>query len=384
MNKAKNIVEVIKLNKTYKDFWGREKVRAVNNLSFEVKQGEIFGLLGPNGAGKTTTIKLLLGLLFPTKGKVTIFNRSPRSIFSKTRLGFLPEESYLYPYQNAEEALTFYGNLFNLPKKICKKRVNDLIEMVGLEKARKRFIKEYSKGMARRIGIAQALINDPEFIILDEPTSGLDPIGTREIKDLILELKKHGKTILLCSHLLSDVEDVCDRFCILYSGHKICEGSVDDMLANEDIMQITSERLDSNVTKRLKQWFVKEGVHVYNMSNQKQRLEAFFLQEIEKAQKEHSKQQQRKRQLKDFVVEVQKENDKPGNLIDQLVQENLKDTDAEKEIEKEKLDTQKESKNDNVNIENLVKKEVKELKVEEKPKKKEVNQDLLNSLIDKN
>ncbi|BBM82470.1 ABC transporter ATP-binding protein [Candidatus Uabimicrobium amorphum] len=375
MSNAKKIVEVIKLHKVYKDFWGREKVRAVTNLNFDVRQGEIFGLLGPNGAGKTTTIKLLLGLLFPSHGKVTIFNQSPRSIFSKSRLGFLPEESYLYPYQNAEEALTFYAKLFNLPPKIRKKRVNDLIEMVGLEKARKRFIKEYSKGMARRIGIAQALINDPEFIILDEPTSGLDPLGTREIKDLILELKKHGKTILLCSHLLSDVEDVCDRFCILYSGHKICEGDIDTLLANEDMMQVTSEKMDADRQKRLASWFAKEGLEVYNFGNKRQRLETFFLQQIEKAREEHMEQQKSKRELKEFVSEAKKDTKGQENILEQLVKTNEPEEKPEPVVEEKAPE---------VKVEDLLKKEAPapEQKQQQEPKK-EVDQSLIESLTNK-
>ncbi|WP_372368824.1 ATP-binding cassette domain-containing protein [Candidatus Uabimicrobium sp. HlEnr_7] len=371
MSDTRKIVEVMKLHKVYKDFWGREKVKAVTNLNFDVRQGEIFGLLGPNGAGKTTTIKLLLGLLFPSHGKVTIFNQSPRSIFSKNRLGFLPEESYLYPYQNAEEALNFYAKLFNLPAKVRKKRVNDLIEMVGLDRARKRFIKEYSKGMARRIGIAQALINDPEFIILDEPTSGLDPIGTREIKDLILELKKHGKTILLCSHLLSDVEDVCDRFCILYNGHKICEGDIDTLLENEDVMQVTSKGLDPDRQKRLAHWFAKEGVEVYQLGNKKQRLESFFLQQIEKAREEQMEQQKTKRELKEFVAEVQKDQ-QPKDVLEQLVA---------KPVEKEQPKV-KEEPAPEVKVEDLIKKEQPK-STEESEVKVEVNQNLIDSLINK-
>ena len=208
------IIETVNLCKEFRDFWGRVKAKALDNLNLEIQPGEIFGLLGPNGSGKSTTIKLLLGLLFPTKGVVRIFGASARHVRNKKRIGFLPEESYLYPYQNAEEALYFYGRLFGFSREVCKKRVDDLLDMVGLTKVRKRPIKEYSKGMARRIGIAQALINDPELIILDEPTTGLDPIGTREVKDIVLQLKEHGKTVLLCSHLLADVESICDKIAI--------------------------------------------------------------------------------------------------------------------------------------------------------------------------
>ncbi len=212
------------LTKVYTDFWGRPRVRALHNLDLEIEKGEIFGLLGPNGSGKTTTLKLLLGLLFPTSGQAWVLGEPAGNVRTYQRIGFLPEESYFYRFLNAEETLDFYGQLFQIPKKERKKKMNELIDLVGLREARKRRIGEYSKGMARRIGLAQALINDPEVIFLDEPTSGLDPIGSREIKDLILELGRRGKTVLLCSHLLADVEDVSDKIAILHRGS---EGSAD-------------------------------------------------------------------------------------------------------------------------------------------------------------
>ena len=205
------VVETRNLSKVYRDFWGRQKVRALKALDLEIHKGEIFGLLGPNGSGKTTTIKLLLGLLFPTSGRALVFGREATDVSKNERLGYLPEESYLYRFLNAEETLDFYGRLFDMPAAVRRKRAAELIDLVGLNWAKRRQLKEYSKGMARRIGLAQALINDPELILLDEPTSGLDPIGTREMKDLILKLKAQGKTVLMSSHLLADVQDVCDR-----------------------------------------------------------------------------------------------------------------------------------------------------------------------------
>ena len=190
------VVETRNLSKIYRDFWGRQKVRALKALDLEVRRGEIFGLLGPNGSGKTTTIKLLLGLLFPTSGEALVFGRPATDVTKNERIGYLPEESYLYRFLNAEETLDFYGRLFDMPAAVRRQRTQELIDLVGLRWAKRRQLREYSKGMTRRIGLAQALINDPELIVLDEPTSGLDPIGTREIKDLILKLRDEGKTVL--------------------------------------------------------------------------------------------------------------------------------------------------------------------------------------------
>src|SRR2546430_1982893 len=175
------------LTKVYKDFWGRDKVRALDDLSLTIHRGEVFGLLGPNGSGKSTTIKLLLGLIFPTAGSARILGEPAGSTAINARIGFLPEESYLYRFLNGEETLRFYGRLFKIPRRELNRRVPELLDIVGLDaKSRKRKLREYSKGMARRIGLAQAMINNPDLILLDEPTTGLDPIGTREMKDLIL------------------------------------------------------------------------------------------------------------------------------------------------------------------------------------------------------
>ena len=201
---AEVVVSVRGLTKVFKDFWGRSKAHAVNDVDFDVKRGEVFGLLGPNGSGKSTTVKMLLGLLYPTKGHIEVFGQSPRHVQTKARIGYLPEESYLYRYLNSRETLDFFGNLFHLDKGDRDKRAEQLLEMVGLNQTRTRSVGEFSKGMQRRIGLAQALINDPDLIILDEPTAGLDPIGCREIKDLIIALAKRGKTVILSSHLLSD------------------------------------------------------------------------------------------------------------------------------------------------------------------------------------
>src|SRR6266566_4071170 len=224
------VVETRKLTKVYRDFWGRQKKVALTALNLEIYQGEVFGLLGPNGSGKTTTIKLLLGLLFPTDGDAFVFGKPAADVKKNERIGYLPEESYLYRFLNAEETLDFYGRLFDMPASRRRSKSQELIEMVGLARDKKRILKEYSKGMRQRIGLAQALINDPELIILDEPTSGLDPLGTAWMKRLIIELRDKGKTILMCSHRLEDVQQICDRIAILNEGELQELGEVSQLL----------------------------------------------------------------------------------------------------------------------------------------------------------
>ncbi|MGO8703478.1 MAG: ABC transporter ATP-binding protein [Candidatus Brocadiia bacterium] len=279
------VVEAVQLTKLFRDFWMRPKVKALDRVEFQVYRGEIFGLLGPNGSGKSTLLKILLGLLFPTTGRAAVFGRDPRNLAIKDRIGFMPEESYLYRYLNAEETLDFYGRLFNLPAAERRHRVELLLEMVGLTHQRKRPIVEYSKGMARRIGLAQALINDPDLIFLDEPTTGLDPTGTREIKDLILELRRRGKTVLLCSHLLADVEDVCDRVAILYGGRLRRLGSVDELLSLRAKTQITTDRLNpATIEQVVNRIHELEGPAMeVSVQTPRDRLETFFLHVVEEA-----------------------------------------------------------------------------------------------------
>ncbi|HEY8665527.1 MAG TPA: ABC transporter ATP-binding protein [Tepidisphaeraceae bacterium] len=255
------------LTKIYKDFWGRPKVTALDNLDLTIHRGEVFGLLGPNGSGKSTTIKLLLGLIFPSRGAATVLGHPADSNITKQKIGFLPEESYLYRFLNGEETLRFYGRLFGMDRRTLNRRVPELLDIVGLdEKSRKRKLREYSKGMARRIGLAQALINDPDLILLDEPTTGLDPIGTREMKDLILSLKAQGKTVLLCSHLLADVQDVCDRITILFRGkmQKLSGGtegaaSVRDVLQIRDITQVEARGLTPQQIEQVRAFIAQLG-----------------------------------------------------------------------------------------------------------------------------
>ncbi len=271
------IVETRSLSKVYRDFWGRQKVRALKSLDLRVQRGEIFGLLGPNGSGKTTTIKLLLGLLFPTSGQALIFGENATEVAKNERVGYLPEESYLYKFLNAEETLDFYGRLFSIPAHIRKQRAQELIERVGLGWARKRQLREYSKGMTRRIGVAQALINEPELILLDEPTSGLDPIGTREMKDLILKLRDEGKTIILCSHQLADVQDVCDRLAILHQGELKELGRVDALLKVRDVTQIRAKGLSVEAQDEVKAVIAKHMGTLISMDNPTSTLEELFL-----------------------------------------------------------------------------------------------------------
>ncbi len=271
------IVRTRNLQKVYRDFWGRQKVRALKSLDLEIHRGELFGLLGPNGSGKTTTIKLILGLLFPTEGEVTVFGRSATDVRKNERIGYLPEESYLYRFLNAEETLDFYGRLFNIPGKERRKRVDELIKMVRIEGARRRQLKEYSKGMARRIGLAQALINDPELIILDEPTTGLDPIGVREMKDMILRLREQGKTILMCSHRLDDVQDVCDRIAILHQGELKELGRVDSLLKVADVTEIRATGLSDDAKAAIRKVIAEHHGDLLMMDNPTTTLEELFL-----------------------------------------------------------------------------------------------------------
>ncbi len=278
-------VETFSLTKIFSDWWGRDKVYAVDDLNLQVHYNEVFGLLGPNGSGKTTTLKLLLGLLYPTKGKAAVLGGDGADPKISARIGFLPEESYLYRYLNARETLDFYGRLFGLPPKVRKMRIEALLDMIGLKAVANRPVGTFSKGMARRIGLAQALINDPELLILDEPTTGLDPIGTRQIKDLILELAKRGKTILLCSHLLADVEDVCDRIAILYGGRIQAEGHVRDLLLRSNKMQITTDAISDNTIERIKQ-LIKDEHADCEVTSPMDKLETFFIKTVEDAQRQ--------------------------------------------------------------------------------------------------
>lgn len=274
------VVETRNLSKTYRDFWGRDKKSALKPLDLDIRRGEIFGLLGPNGSGKTTTMKLLLGLIFPTSGEAFVFGKPATDVSKNERIGYLPEESYLYKFLDAEETLDFYGRLFGMPPQERARRAATLIKMVGLTHDRKRQLREYSKGMTRRIGVAQALINDPELVLLDEPTSGLDPIGTREMKDLIIDLKARGKTVIMCSHLLADVEDVCDRIAVLHQGELKELGRVEDLLRVTDITQIRAGGLPPEAYEEVRAVLARHGASNIEIGNPTTTLEDLFLEVV--------------------------------------------------------------------------------------------------------
>jgi ABC-2 type transport system ATP-binding protein len=276
-------VETFSLTKIFSDWWGRDRVYAVDDLNLQIRYNEVFGLLGPNGSGKTTTLKVLLGLLYPTKGKALCLGGDATNPKISARIGFMPEESYLYRYLNARETLDFYGRLFGLPSKVRKMRIEALLDMVGLKAVANRPIGTFSKGMARRIALAQALINDPDLLMLDEPTTGLDPIGTRQIKDLILHLAKRGKTVLLCSHLLADVEDVCDRIAILYGGKIQSEGKVKELLQQTNKKQIITGSISDTALKRIKQ-IVRDEQADCVITSPMDKLETFFIRTVTTAQ----------------------------------------------------------------------------------------------------
>ena len=274
-------VETLGLTKVYKDFWGRSKVHALVGLNLSIERGEIFGLLGPNGSGKSTTIKLLLGLIFPSAGKASVFGHAPGTPAVNQRLGYLPEESYLHRFLTGEETVDFYGRLFGLPPKERRRRTAELLDLVGLDRrARVRQLREYSKGMSRRIGLAQALVNDPDLLLLDEPTSGLDPIGTREMKDLILHLKSQGKTILLSSHLLADVQDVCDRIGILDRGRLKEIGRVRDLLLLRDMFEFRVRNVTPQAREAMMAALKGAGAQLVSAEHPTTTLEDLFLRVV--------------------------------------------------------------------------------------------------------
>jgi ABC-2 type transport system ATP-binding protein len=248
------VVETWNLNKIYRTgFWLNQKVQSLTNCSLSVQQGETFGLLGPNGAGKTTLLKILLGVIRPTNGRAVLLGKPIGDRATKQRVGYLPENAYFYDFLTAWEFLTFVGGLFQISKPILNKRIATTFDLVGLDQktVKKKQLRQYSKGMLQRVGMAQALINDPELVFLDEPMSGLDPLGRYQVREIILSLKEQGKTIFFNSHILTDVEQICDRIAILARGELLCVGSLEEILGRADVYQVI---IKGGEAEQLKQW----------------------------------------------------------------------------------------------------------------------------------
>jgi len=256
----------------------RQRVTAVRNLNFEVRPGEVYGLLGPNGSGKSTTLKILLGLVTPNQGRAMIFGRDSRDYHSRAAVGFLPENPYFYKFLTAAETLRFYGNVCGLRGATLNKRIDELLALVGLEEARDRRIGGFSKGMLQRIGLAQALVQDPLLIVLDEPTAGVDPAGSHQIRDLILDLKKRGKTILLTSHLLEQVQEICDRVGIMARGEMIREGALEDLVSVKNQTEFIIENLSPEVRLQIEQLVQKSGSNLLSSRQPQRSLESVFLE----------------------------------------------------------------------------------------------------------
>ena len=282
-------VEGENLSKVFKDFWGRNKVEALNDVDVTVPKGAIFGLLGPNGAGKSTLIKLILGHLYPTGGRLAIFGKRPRDIAVKQHMGYLPERSFFYKHLTAAEILKYFGMILNLSREQISSRTEQLLEMVGLEAAGDRMAGEFSHGMGRRLGLAQALLNDPDLLILDEPTAGLDPVGCREVKDLIITLGKRGKTVLLTSHLLSDVEDVCDEIMLLYGGQVQTHGKVGELLRDRKRLRLEFPAVSDQTLESARAALAEEiPAETIVADSPIENLESYFLKMVaERERQEH-------------------------------------------------------------------------------------------------
>jgi ABC-2 type transport system ATP-binding protein len=254
--------ETVGLTKRYPLTWKRKVLVALDKLDLQIKPGEVFGLLGPNGSGKSTTIKLLLGLIVPSDGEARIFGMPPETLEARRRVGFLPENPYFYGFLNGDETLRFYGKICGVTGAKLDKRIEDLIELVGLQNGRERPLRSYSKGMLQRIGLAQAMIHDPEILFLDEPTAGVDPLGSSQIRDLIIRLKKMGKTVIFSSHLLEQVQEVADRVAIFSLGKKVLEGSLDSLLTENQSTQINIPAdLSAEQQERLRAAISQAGIY---------------------------------------------------------------------------------------------------------------------------
>ena len=279
--KAEPAVALTGVTKVFPVPFQRRSVVAVRDLNLEVAPGQIYGLLGPNGSGKSTTLKIILGLVTPTRGQAQIFGRDSDSVASRESVGFLPESPYFYKFLTGEETLRFYGKLCGLRGARLRKRVEEMLTLVGLTDARTRRLAGYSKGMLQRIGLAQALIQEPELLVLDEPTAGVDPAGAREMRDLILELKSRGITVLLSSHLLGQVQEICDRVGILANGVLVREGALSDLLGVENQTQFIVENAEPGLVQAIDDLATRSGARVIERGPPRTSLEQLFLEATE-------------------------------------------------------------------------------------------------------
>jgi ABC-2 type transport system ATP-binding protein len=270
-------ISIQRLTKRFPVPFQRERVVAVENLSLTVEPGQVYGLLGPNGSGKSTTMKIVLGLVAPTSGSTEIFGCDSSRVSSREQVGFLPENPYFYKFLTGLETLEFFGKLCGLRGAALRARARELLALVRLEEAADRRIGGYSKGMLQRIGLAQALIQEPRLLVLDEPTAGVDPAGSREIRDLILDFKGRGITVLLCSHLLEQVQEICDRVGILDRGRLICEGRLDDLISIENQTELILENAAPEVLARIRRDVASSGARIVDERRPQQNLERFFL-----------------------------------------------------------------------------------------------------------
>jgi ABC-2 type transport system ATP-binding protein len=271
-------VQIDNLTKIFPVPLRRQRVTAVRNLSFEVHPGEVYGLLGPNGSGKSTTLKILLGLVTPNHGRAMIFGQDSRDYHSRRDVGFLPENPYFYKFLTAAETLRFYGKVCGMGGTLLNKRIDELIHLVGLEDARDRRIGGFSKGMLQRIGLAQALIQDPRLVVLDEPTAGVDPAGSHQIRDLILDLKKRGKTVLLTSHLLEQVQEICDRVGIMARGEMIREGALGDLVSVKNQTEFVIENATPEIRSQIEHLLQNSPAKLLSTRQPQRSLESVFLE----------------------------------------------------------------------------------------------------------
>jgi ABC-2 type transport system ATP-binding protein len=271
-------VLVRRLTKIYPLPFRRGNVEAIRDLDIEVSPGQVYGLLGPNGSGKSTTLKIILGLVAPTSGETRIFGRNSREVASRVAVGFLPENPYFYKYLTAEETLGFFGRLSGIHGASLRSRTRQLLEVVSLTGARDRRLATYSKGMLQRIGLAQALIHNPQLLILDEPTAGVDPLGSREICELIVKLKNDGITILLSSHLLAQTQEICDRVAILSQGRLVLEGSLRDLISRRDQLELVLENASAELLKEVDALVSQHGGRVVERRQSTSSLEELFLE----------------------------------------------------------------------------------------------------------